>query len=146
MKLLIKKLRNNAKIPERATAASAGADLFACIDSPRVISPGDIAVIPTGISAQAEDDSIALMIYPRSGLSSKYGIALANCVGVVDGDYRGEICVSLINNGKKDFTVEGGMRIAQLVVTPVIFPEIAVTDRLEDTVRGTGGFGSTGLK
>jgi dUTP pyrophosphatase len=101
MKLFFKRLNKNAVIPERATSGSAGIDLCACIDSPIVIESGEIALIPTGLSAQPENTDVALMLYPRSGLASRYGIALANCVGVVDSDYRGEICVPLINHGKK---------------------------------------------
>lgn len=146
MKLLLKKIRPDAVIPVRATAGSAGFDLCACIDSPITVAAGAVAVIPTGLSAEPENSSAALMIYPRSGLSSKYGISLANCVGVVDSDYRGEICVPLINHSSTDFTVENGIRIAQLVVTPIIIPEIEITDEIGDTSRGGGGFGSTGLK
>lgn len=144
MKLKVKKLRENAVIPSRATAGSAGCDLFACIDSDIVIKKGEIVKIPTGIAVQPDSDSVALLIYARSGLASKFGITLANCVGVVDSDYRGEIIVPLINLGNADFTVEKGSRIAQLVVTPVILPEIDEVSELSDTARGEGGFGSTG--
>ena len=137
MTLRIKKLNRNAIIPQRATKGSAGLDLSACIDN-------EIKMIPTGISAAPDSENTALMIYPRSGLSSKYGIALANCVGVVDSDYRGEIKVPLINNGNERFFVTNGMRIAQIVVTPVLLPEIKITDSLDDTERSGGGFGSTG--
>lgn len=146
MKLKLKKLRENAVIPSRATSGSAGLDLCAAIDSPITIESGEIRLIPTGLSAQPDEENVALMIYPRSGLSSKYGVSLANCVGVVDSDYRGEICIPLINHGKSAFTVECGMRIAQLVVTPIIIPETEVSDNLDDTERGSGGFGSSGLK
>lgn len=146
MKLKLKKLRENAVIPSRATSGSAGFDLCAAIDSPVTIESGEIRLIPTGLSAQPDEENVSLMIYPRSGLSSKYGVSLANCVGVVDSDYRGEICVPLINHGKSAFTVECGMRIAQLVVTPIIIPETEVSDSLDDTERGSGGFGSSGLK
>lgn len=146
MKLKLKKLRENAVIPSRATSGSAGFDLCAAIDSPVTIKSGEIRLVPTGLSAQPDEENVALMIYPRSGLSSKYGVSLANCVGVVDSDYRGEICVPLINHGKSAFTVECGMRIAQLVVTPIIIPETEVSDSLDDTERGSGGFGSSGLK
>lgn len=146
MKLIFKKIRDGAVIPSRATKGSAGFDLCACTDSDVIIAPGEISVIPTGLSAQPDSDGTALMIYPRSGLASRYGIALANCVGVVDSDYRGEICVPLINHGTSPFTVENGMRIAQLVVTPVLLPEIEVSDELTATERGEGGFGSTGLR
>lgn len=145
MILKIKKLKENAVVPSRATKGSAGMDLCACIDSPVTLMPGDISLIPTGISAQPDSEDIALMIYPRSGLSSKYGVSLANCVGVVDSDYTGEICVPLINHGKAPFIVEPGTRIAQLVVTPVILPNIQLCDELSATQRGAGGFGSTGI-
>jgi dUTP pyrophosphatase len=145
MKLIFKKLRKNAVIPVRATSGSAGADLCACLDEPVTISAGETVLIPTGLATEPELREVALLIYPRSGLASRYGISLANCVGVVDSDYRGEICVPLINNSRSAFTVEHGMRIAQLVVTPVIFPEIITGENITDTERGDGGFGSTGI-
>ena len=144
MKLKIKKLRENAVIPKRATEGSAGCDLCACIDSDITIKKGEIVKIPTGIAVQPDTDNVALLIYARSGLASKFGITLANCVGVVDSDYRGEIIVPLINLGSEDFIIENGTRIAQLVVTPVTLPEISVVSELSDTARGEGGFGSTG--
>lgn len=144
MTLKIKKLCEKAVIPQRATKGSAGLDLSACTDSDIVIEPGEIKMIPTGISAAPDSENAALMIYPRSGLASKHGIALANCVGVVDSDYRGEIKVPLINHGKESFIVTDGMRIAQMVVTPVLLPEIIETDMLDETDRNSGGFGSTG--
>ena len=121
MILSFKKLRKNAVIPKRATSDSAGLDLCACVDEPVTIPAGEIRIIPTGLAASPENKETALLIYPRSGLSSKYAVSLANCVGVVDSDYRGEICVPLINQGKSAFTVEYGMRIA-LVLTklPVV--------------------------
>lgn len=145
MKLIFKKLNDNAIIPTRATFGSAGFDIYACTDTPITIDSGKIAIVPTGLSAQPDSNDTALMIYPRSGLASKYGISLANCVGIVDSDYRGEICIPLINNGSEAFTIENGMRIAQLVVTKVLIPEIEVADSLSDTTRGENGFGSTGL-
>lgn len=145
MKLKIKKLREDAVMPSRATGGSAGFDLCACADEPITLKSGSITVIPTGISAEPDSDDVAMLIYPRSGLSTKFGISLANCVGVVDSDYRGEICVPLINHGNADFTVEPGMRIAQLVITPVIIPELELTDSIGETSRGSGGFGSTGI-
>lgn len=144
MKLTFKKLDDKAVIPSRATPASAGLDLSACLDEAVVLEPGEIKMIPVGLTAMTDCDDIALLIYPRSGLSSKYGITLANCVGVVDSDYRGAWFVPLINHGKQPFTVEHGMRIAQLVPTRVLFPEIEISDTLTETERGTGGFGSTG--
>ena len=145
MKLKIKRVRTYAQVPKQATAGSAGSDLYAALEEPLSIPAGAIRSIPTGIAAEPDTDSVALLIFPRSGLASKYGITLANAIGLVDSDYRGEICVPLINLGKEAFTIEPGMRIAQLVVSPILLPEIEVTDTLTETQRGAGGFGSTGL-
>lgn len=145
MKLVFKKLNENAIIPSRATPASAGLDIYACLDEPVILEPGEIKMIPTELTAMTDCDDVALLIYPRSGLASKHGISLANCVGVVDSDYRGAWFVPLINHGKQPFTVENGMRIAQLVPTRVLFPEIEISDSLTDTERGSGGFGSSGV-
>ena len=145
MKLTFKKLDPKAVIPSRATSGSAGLDLCACLDAPVTIEAGEIKMIPLGITAEPDREDIALLIYPRSGLSSKYGVSLANCVGVVDSDYRGAWFVPLINHGKEPFTVEHGMRIAQLIPTRILMPEIEVSDRLSETARGTGGFGSSGI-
>ena len=145
MKLTFKKLDERAVIPSRATAGSAGMDLCACLDEPVTLAPGEIRLIPTGLTAQTDETDVALLIYPRSGLSTRYGVSLANCVGVVDSDYRGEWSVPLINHGKEPFTVEHGMRIAQLVPTRVLFPEVEVAEELTETDRGEGGFGSSGI-
>lgn len=142
--LKIKKLNENAVVPAQATSGSAGMDLSACLDNDVIIAPGEIKLIPTGLATAPDTHQCALLIYPRSGLSSKCGISLANCVGVVDSDYRGEIKIPLINHGSESFTVTNGMRIAQMIMTPVILPEIIVTDQLDETERNAGGFGSTG--
>lgn len=142
--LKIKKLNENAVVPAQATAGSAGMDLSACLDNDVIIAPGKIELIPTGLAAAPDTNQCALLIYPRSGLASKHGISLANCVGVVDSDYRGEIKIPLINHSSESFTVTNGMRIAQMIMTPVILPEIIVTDKLDETERNAGGFGSTG--
>lgn len=146
MKLYFQTCREGASLPTRATPYSAGMDLTACLDAPVTIEPGQRALIPTGLQAAPAQNDVVLLLYARSGLAIKHGITMANCVGVVDADYRGEICVPLINVSDTAFTVEHGMRIAQLVVTPVIFPQCELTDSLPDTQRGTGGFGSTGIK
>ena len=145
MKLKIKRVRPYAQVPKQATTGSAGSDLYAALEEPLSIPAGAIRSIPTGIAAEPDTDSLALLIFPRSGLASKHGTTLANAIGLVDSDYRGEICVPLINLGKEAFTIEPGMRIAQLVVSPILLPEIEVTDTLTETQRGAGGFGSTGL-
>ena len=144
--LKIKKLRDDAKIPFRATDGSAGMDLYACIDEAVEIMPHEIRVIPTGIAIELESADYVAYIYARSGLAIKNGIAPANCVGVIDSDYRGEICVGLLNQTEKAFTVNPEERIAQMVISPVILPTIEVVDELTNTQRGAGGFGSTGKK
>lgn len=145
MKLLIKKLNEKAIVPARQTQYSAGYDLCACTDEPIVIKAGETAKIHTGISAEIEGTKdVVLLIYARSSLATKFGIAPVNCVGVVDWDYRGEIICALHNSSKEDYTINHGDRIAQMVVTPVFTPEVEVREILSDTTRGAGGFGSTG--
>lgn len=144
--LKIKKLRYNAKIPFRATPGSAGMDLYACIGEAIEIPPHEIRVIPTGIAIELESADYVAYIFARSGLAIKHGIAPANCVGVIDSDYRGEVCVGLVNQTDEPFTINPEERVAQMVISPVILPEIEVADELGDTERGAGGFGSTGKK
>lgn len=144
MKLLIKKLRENAVIPKRQTPYSAGYDLCSAEDI--TVKKGETAKVHTGISAELDGSKdVVLLIYARSSLAAKFGIAPANCVGVVDWDYRGEIIVALHNSGSEDFQIKTGDRIAQLVITPVLTPEVEETKELSDTERGAGGFGSTGV-
>lgn len=140
------KINEKAVIPTRATPDSAGLDIYACLEEDVVLAPGEIKMIPTGLKAESDCRDAAMMIYPRSGLSSKHGISLANCVGVIDSDFRGEWFIPLINHGKQPFTVQNAMRIAQLVPTKVLFPEIEISETLSETERGSGGFGSSGLK
>ncbi|MGN0592139.1 MAG: dUTP diphosphatase [Ruminococcus sp.] len=144
MQIRFKKCRASAVMPTQATPGSAGYDLYSANDSPIVIPVGEIRMIPIGIAAAPERSDVVLLLFPRSGLSTKYGITLANVVGVIDSDYRGEIQVSLINHGKEAFTVTGGMRIAQLLAMPVFHQEWILTDTLDETKRGSGGFGSSG--
>lgn len=143
MYLPIKKLREGAVIPQRATAQSAGLDLCACIDSPLTIKAGETTVIPTGLAVALPENTVGL-IFGRSGLGVKHGLAPANAVGVIDSDYRGELLVGMHNHSDKDYTAAPGERIAQLVVMPVFFPEVREADSLDETSRGEGGFGSTG--
>ena len=131
--------------PFYATEGSAGMDLSACIDEPIVIEKSKIAFVPTGIAISLPSNEYVAYIYARSGLACKKGITLANCVGVIDSDYRGEIKCALINLGEEDFTVNFGDRIAQLVIAPVCIADINVVENLDNTLRGTGGFGSTGV-
>ena len=140
----VKKLRENAVIPVRATEGSAGADLCACIDEPIVIMPGKIAKIPVGIAIELADSGLAAFLFARSGLGVKHGITLANSGGVVDSDYRGEICVGLCNISDEPYTIQPQERIAQMVIMPVVCAQFIESDTLSSTARNTGGFGSTG--
>lgn len=144
MNLYIKKLKENAIIPAQATKGSAGYDLSACIENEITINSGEIVKIGTGLSCAIDENNAVILIYARSSLATKFGIAPANCVGVVDSDYRGEIMVALHNSSKKPYTITPNERIAQMVITPIFTPEIIETDTLEETTRGEGGFGSTG--
>ena len=139
----VKILRENALLPTYGSEQAAGADLYACLESPVVIHPGETAFIPTGISLEVPVGCAGL-IYARSGMACKRGLAPANKVGVVDSDYRGEIIVALHNHGRLPQTVDSGERIAQFVITPVLTPAYVVADSLSDTARNQGGFGSTG--
>lgn len=138
-------LRDGAKAPKQATPGSAGYDLFACLQAPVTILPSQTQLIPTGLAIQLPGAHLAAFLYARSGLAIKQGIVPANCVGVVDSDYRGEVCVGLHNLSDKPFTVEPGDRIAQMVIAPVQQVEFVPCESLEDSQRGTGGFGSTGI-
>lgn len=146
MDLKIKKVKDNAKIPKIATNGAAGMDLYACITEKITVEPQKIAVIPTGIAIELPNPSVAAFVYARSGLGIKHGICLANGVGVIDSDYRGEICVGLCNVSDKPYTVEPFERVAQMVIAPVIVPTVTEVSELSDTARGEGGFGSTGTK
>ncbi|MBQ8236895.1 MAG: dUTP diphosphatase [Oscillospiraceae bacterium] len=143
MNMRIKKLREKAVIPTYGSADAAGADLYACLEAAVTIEPGKTVFIPTGLAMEVPK-GYAGLIYARSSMGSKRGLAPANKVGVVDSDYRGEVMVALHNHGSVSQTVEGGERIAQLLITPVLAPAFVETDDLTDTVRGSGGFGSTG--
>lgn len=144
MKLYIKRLKENAVIPCAATNGSAGLDLCACIDKPVAVNPGEIKTIPCGIAVCPEDENVVMLVFIRSSLGRKFGLTLANSVGVIDSDYRGEIMVPIINHGSVPYTFEPNERFAQLVVTPVIFPQTVERDELPSTSRGENGFGSTG--
>lgn len=143
MKVAIKKLNKNAKLPAYGSEYAAGADLYACLDMPAVIAPGRTKVIPTGIALELPV-GYAGLIYARSGLATKQGLAPANKVGVVDCDYRGEVMVALYNHSGEARTVNSGDRIAQLVITPYITAVFEEKKELSPTARGAGGFGSTG--
>ena len=143
MNLPVKKLHPNAVLPTYGSAEAAGADLYACLEEAVTIAPGEVYWVPTGIALEVPKGCAGL-VYARSSLGAKRGLAPANKVGVIDSDYRGEISVVLHNHGKVAQTVAPGERIAQLVITPVLTPTYEEVAELTDTSRGTGGFGSTG--
>lgn len=139
----VKRLKENAILPTYGSAEAAGADLYACLENPVVIQPGETVFVPTGLAMEIPK-GYAGLIYARSGLACKRGLAPANKVGVIDSDYRGEFIVVLHNHGVTPQEIAHGERIAQLVITPVLTPAFAEVDDLSDTTRATGGFGSTG--
>ena len=140
----VKRLHPKAIVPERATNGSAGYDLHACIENPIPIQPGETVRIPTGFAIAIEDSACVGLIYPRSGMSTKYNVSLPNAVGVIDSDYRGEILVALTNYSNRVFTVNPEQRVAQMVFTPIYLPKWEEVEALNDTQRGEGGFGSSG--
>ena len=139
----VKFLKEGAKLPTYGSAQAAGADLYACLEQPVTIAPGETVFVSTGIALEVPVGCAGL-IYARSGMACKRGLAPANKVGVVDSDYRGEIMVALHNHGSISQTVEHGERIAQFVITPVLTPAYEIAEDLSDTLRNQGGFGSTG--
>ncbi len=139
----MKKLREGVILPQRQTEGAAGYDLCACLEAPVVLQPGQGYPFPTGLAAEIPQ-GYAGMVFCRSGLGVKHGISLPNCVGVIDSDYRGELVVPLRNFGDGTYTIQPGERIAQLVIMPVLLPEIVEVEALSQTERGQGGFGSTG--
>ena len=144
MQLKIKKLRPEAVLPKRATPESAGLDLCACLEQDLTIEPFQLVRVPTGLAIALEPGTVGL-VYARSGLASKFGVTLSNCVGVIDSDYRGELQVAMTNHSKTPYTIRPGDRIAQLVVSPVFLLEVEEVPELDETERGAGGFGSTGF-
>lgn len=139
----VKKLNEKAILPTYGSAEAAGADLYACLEEPVTVGPGETAWIPTGIALEVPKGCAGL-VYARSSLGVKRGLAPANKVGVIDSDYRGQIHVVLLNHGKTEQTIRHGERIAQFLITPVLTPAYEEAEELSDTGRGSGGFGSTG--
>ena len=148
MKLKIKavsdKIGKDIPSPFYATAGAAAMDLCACVDAPVEVAPRALVSIPTGIAIALPSAGYVALVLARSGLGIKHGVVPSNCVGVIDSDYRGEIMVGLYNSGESEYTVQPADRIAQLMVVPVVQAQIQMVDELDETQRGTGGFGSTG--
>lgn len=139
----VTKLSPNAKLPTYGTSGAAGADLYACLEEPVLVRPGQSVWVSTGLAMEIPA-GYAGLVYARSGMACKQGLAPANKVGVIDSDYRGPVTVVLHNHGSEERTVNNGDRIAQLVITPVITPGFQLVESLTDSDRGEGGFGSTG--
>ena len=142
-KVLIKKLNNSVKLPAYKSEGASGMDLMAFIEKPIVVKPNSSCLVPTGLSVAFSID-YEIQIRPRSGLAAKNGISILNTPGTIDSDYRGELKIILFNHGNKDFVINNGDRVAQMILTPVIKMELEETDKLPETIRGEGGFGSTG--
>ena len=143
VKVLVKKLNSKVKLPSYKTEGSSGMDLIAFVDKPIEIKPNNSALIPTGLSIAIPEDC-EVQIRPRSGLAAKSNITVLNTPGTIDSDYRGELKVILFNHGNKQFIVKNNERIAQMVLTPILKVDFEEVASLPDTVRGAGGFGSTG--
>ena len=143
VKVLIKKLDPDVVLPAYKTNGASGMDLMAFIDKPIKIAPNSSYLVPTGLS-MAFSEHYEVQIRPRSGLAAKNSITVLNTPGTIDSDYRGEIKIILFNHGKEDFLINNKDRVAQMVLTPVVKMELEETDNLPDTLRGDGGFGSTG--
>lgn len=136
--------RMAAHLPHYATPGSAGLDLRACLDQPLRLEPGDTQLIPTGLAIHIADAGLAALILPRSGLGHKHGIVLGNLVGLIDSDYQGQLMVSCWNRGREAFTIAPMERIAQLVIVPVVQAAFRQVESFDESLRGQGGFGSTG--
>ena len=143
VKVLVKKLNPKVELPKYKTDGSSGLDLMAFIENPMTIMPNTSALIPTGISVAVSND-LEIQIRPRSGLAAKSNITVLNTPGTIDSDYRGEIKIILFNHGKENFVVNNKDRVAQMILTPVVKIEFEEVDELPNTIRGSGGFGSTG--
>jgi len=143
VKVLIKKLNSSVKIPTYKTEGASGMDLMAFIEEPIKIAPNFSSLVPTGLSV-AFSNNYEIQIRPRSGLAAKNKISVLNAPGTIDSDYRGELKIILFNHGNKDFIVNNNDRVAQMILTPVVKMELEEVDQLPKTIRGSGGFGSTG--
>jgi dUTP pyrophosphatase len=144
LRVLDERLGRDYPLPDYATQGSAGIDLRACIDLPLLVEPGQTELIPTGIAIHIKDPELAAVILPRSGLGHKHGIVLGNLVGLIDSDYQGQVLISCWNRGYQPFTIDPGLRLAQMVIVPVVQVEFDVVRDFDSSTRGDGGFGHTG--
>ena len=146
VKLLDPRFGDAWPIPAYATAASAGLDLRAALDAPLTMQPGDAALVPSGLAIHLADPTLCALVLPRSGLGHRHGIVLGNGTGLIDADYQGPLLISLWNRGHEAFTIEPGDRVAQLVIVPIVRATLQVVDTFEESERGSGGFGHTGVR
>ena len=146
VRLLDPRYGDSWPLPAYATEASAGMDLRAALDAALVLEPGDAALVPSGLSIHVADPGLCALVLPRSGLGHRHGIVLGNGTGLIDADYQGPLMVSLWNRGAEAFTIQPGDRIAQLVLLPVVRADLRVVEAFEETARGQGGFGHTGVR
>ena len=146
IKLLDARFGGEWPLPAYATAGSAALDLRAALDAPLTLAPGDTALVPSGIAIHLSDPGLCAVVLPRSGLGHKQGLVLGNGTGLIDADYQGPLMISAWNRGREAFTMEPGDRIAQLVVLPIVRVGLDVVGHFEDSTRGSGGFGHTGVR
>ena len=146
VRLLDPRFGDSWPMPEYATAASAGMDLRAALETELVLAPGDAALVPSGLSIHIGDPGLCALVLPRSGLGHRHGIVLGNGTGLIDADYQGPLMISVWNRGREAFTITPGDRIAQLVLLPIVRATLQVVDTFTDSARGTGGFGHTGVR
>lgn len=146
LKVLDPRFGGEWPLPAYATEASAGMDLRAALDAPLTLAPGDAALVPSGLALHIGDPGLCAVILPRSGLGHKHGIVLGNGTGLIDADYQGPLLISIWNRGREAFSIQPGDRIAQLVILPVVRATFEVVDTFEDSARGAGGFGHTGVR
>lgn len=144
LKILDSRLGKEIPLPSYATSGSAGLDIRACLDEPVTLLPGDTVLIPSGFAIHIEDQQLAAVLLPRSGLGHKHGIVLGNLLGLIDSDYQGQVFVSCWNRGNDPFTIEIGERIAQMVLVPVVQAEFSIVGNFDESSRGEGGFGHSG--
>ena len=144
LRLLDERLGRDYPLPDYATKGSAGFDLRACVHEPLLVEPGQTELIPTGIAIHINDPELAAIILPRSGLGHKHGIVLGNLVGLIDSDYQGQVLVSCWNRSCQPFTIDPGLRLAQMVIVPIVQVEFDVVRDFDASTRGEGGFGHTG--
>ena len=145
LKVLDKRIGDTFDMPDYQTSGSAGIDLLACLDEPMMIQPGDTELIPSGIAVYIRDSSLAAVLLPRSGLGHKKGLVLGNLVGLIDSDYQGQVFISCWNRGKESCVIEPGMRLAQMVFLPIQQVNFNLVESFEESDRGEGGFGHTGV-